>query len=77
MNPLDLTGTTGVVYSYTVNHQRWQADLEVPFAIVLVEFPEHPDLRVAGRYAGEGEPIVGQQVVAGADEGVPSFHAAR
>ena len=77
MAPLDLTGTTGVVYSYTVNHQRWQPDLDVPFAIVLVEFSEHPGLRVAGRYTGEGEPTVGQPVVAGAHEGVPSFDAAR
>ena len=76
MTPLDLTGSAGTVYSHTVNHQRWLPDLEVPFAIVLVEFPRHPGVRVAGRYVGEGEPRIGQQVIAGADDGVPSFDAA-
>ena len=75
MAPLDLTGTSGEVYSYTVNHQRWQPDLEVPFAIVLVEFPDHPGLRIAGRFTGDGEPSVGMTVVAGVTNEVPSFHA--
>ena len=42
----------GHVYSLTVNHQRWLPDLEVPFAIVLVEFADHPGVRVAGRLRG-------------------------
>ena len=40
------------VYSYTVNYQRWMPDLEVPYAIVLVEFPEHPGFHVVGRLRG-------------------------
>ncbi len=40
------------VYSYTVNYQRWLPDLEVPYAIVLVEFPDHPGVRVMGRLRG-------------------------
>ena len=75
MAPLDLTGAEGVVYSFTVNHQRWQPDLEVPFAIVLVEFPDHPGLRIAGRLTGDVDPAVGMQVTAGIDADVPSFHA--
>ena len=51
MVPLEIT-SRGVVYSFTVNHQRWRPDLEVPFAIVLVEFPDHPGVRVAGRLRG-------------------------
>jgi uncharacterized OB-fold protein len=42
----------GVVYSYTVNEQRWLPDLEVPFALVWVDFPEHPGVRVVGRIRG-------------------------
>jgi uncharacterized OB-fold protein len=42
----------GHVYSFTVNHQRWLPDLEVPFTIVLVEFADHPGVRVAGRLRG-------------------------
>ena len=49
--PAEVAGP-GVVYSYTVNHQRWLPDLEVPYAVVLVEFPAHPGVRVAGRLRG-------------------------
>ena len=35
----------GSIYSLTVNYQRWLPGLEVPNAIVLVEFPEHPGVR--------------------------------
>jgi uncharacterized OB-fold protein len=76
--PLTLTGT-GVVYSFTVNHQRWQPDLDVPFAVVLVEFPEHPGVRIPGRFRGD-EPAVGMVVEIGFEAGpegfaVPSFAA--
>ena len=76
MEPLEITGE-GVVYSFTVNHQRWQPDLEVPFTIVLVEFPDHPGVRVAGRLRG-GEPAIGMRVEVGFEPGpdgfaVPSF----
>ena len=49
--PVEIT-SAGHVYSFTVNHQRWLPDLEVPFAIVLVEFAEHPGVRVPGRLRG-------------------------
>lgn len=76
MEPLAIT-EPGVVYSFTVNHQRWQPDLEVPFTIVLVEFPGHPGVRVAGRLRG-GEPAIGMRVDVGFEPGpdgyaVPSF----
>lgn len=48
---IEVTGQ-GRVYSYTINYQRWLPDLEVPYAIVLVEFPEHPGVRVVGRLRG-------------------------
>jgi len=51
MAPVEVSGP-GRVYSLTVNHQRWLPDLEVPYAIVLVEFDAHPGIRVAGRLRG-------------------------
>jgi uncharacterized OB-fold protein len=48
---IEVTGP-GRVYSFTINHQRWLPDLEVPFAIVLVEFDDHPGVRVPGRLRG-------------------------
>ncbi len=44
--------SVGRIYSLTVNHQRWLPDLEVPYAIVLVEFDDHPGIRVVGRLRG-------------------------
>jgi len=48
---VEVTGP-GRVYSYTVNHQRWLPELEVPYALVLVEFADHPGVRVMGRLRG-------------------------
>lgn len=74
MVPLEIT-SRGVVYSYTVNHQRWRADLDVPFAIVLVEFPDHPGVRVAGRVRGvDPEDVrIGMEVDVGFEAGTDDF----
>ena len=81
MAPVEVTGR-GVVYSFTVNHQRWLPDLEVPYAIVLVEFPDHPGVRVAGRLRGRRpeDIVIGAEVEVGFEPGpggfaVPSFVA--
>lgn len=78
---VEVTGP-GVVYSHTVNHQRWLPDLEVPFAVVLVEFPDHPGVRVVGRLRGCAPDAVeiGMAVHVGFEPGpgdvaVPSFVA--
>jgi uncharacterized OB-fold protein len=81
MSAVEVTGQ-GVVYSFTVNYQRWMAGLEVPYAVVLVEFPDHPGVRVAGRLRGcppEGAAI-GMTVEVGFESGpggfaIPSFIA--
>jgi len=49
--PFEVTGP-GQVYSFTVNHQRWLPEQQVPFAVVLVEFAAHPGVRVPGRLCG-------------------------
>lgn len=79
--PTELTGR-GEVYSFTVNHQRWLPDLEVPYALVLVEFPGHPGVRVLGRLRGcaPEDVTVGMPVQIGFEPGpggfaVPSFLA--
>jgi uncharacterized OB-fold protein len=48
---VEITGP-GTVYTFTVNHQRWLPDLEVPYAMVWVEFADHPGVRVPGRLRG-------------------------
>jgi uncharacterized OB-fold protein len=81
MAPQEIT-SRGRVYSYTVNHQRWLPDLEVPYAIVLVEFDEHPGVRIAGRLRGcpPEEATIDMEVDVGFEEGpggyaIPSFVA--
>lgn len=72
----------GHVYSFTVNYQRWLPDLDVPFAIVIVEFSQHPGVRIAGRLRGCAHEAIaiGMQVDVGFEPGpagfaIPSFVA--
>jgi uncharacterized OB-fold protein len=81
MSPVDIT-SRGRIYTYTVNYQRWMPDLDVPFAIVLVEFPDHPGVRVVGRLRGRTpeEIAIGDEVEIGFESGpggysIPSFVA--
>jgi uncharacterized protein len=81
MVPVEITGR-GRVYSLTVNHQRWLPGLEVPYAIVLVEFADHPGVRVAGRLRGcdPEAAAIGMEVAVGFEPGpggfaIPSFVA--
>ena len=83
MEPAEIT-SRGEVYSCTVNYQRWLPDLEVPYAVVLVEFADHPGVRVAGRLRGcpPQEAAIGMTVDVGFEPGpggfaIPSFVAAR
>jgi uncharacterized protein len=79
--PAEITGK-GHVYSFTVNYQRWLPDLEVPYAIVLVEFRGHPGARVTGRVRGcaPEDVAIGMMVSIGFEPGpgdcaIPSFLA--
>lgn len=81
MTPAEITGR-GRVYSCTVNYQRWLPGLEVPYAIVLVEFDDHPGVRVTGRLRGcpPQEAAIGMAVEVGFEPGpggfaIPSFVA--
>jgi uncharacterized OB-fold protein len=81
VRPVEITGR-GEVYSFTVNHQRWMPDLDVPYALVLVEFEGHPGVRVMGRLRGcpPDAAAVGMVVEVGFEPGpggfaIPSFVA--
>ena len=61
---------------------RWLPDLEVPYAVVLVEFADHPGVRIAGRVRGcaPEDVAIGMAVDVGFESGpggvaVPSFVA--
>ena len=65
-----------------MNHQRWLPDLEVPYVVVLVDFPGHPGVRVPGRLRGcaPEEAAIGMEVEIGFQPGpggfaIPSFVA--
>jgi uncharacterized OB-fold protein len=82
MTSVEIT-SSGRVYSLTVNYQRWLPGLEVPYAIVLVEFDDHPGVRVVGRLRGcsPEEATIGMPVDVGFEPGpggfaIPSFVAA-
>ncbi|MGO8861054.1 MAG: Zn-ribbon domain-containing OB-fold protein [Acidimicrobiales bacterium] len=81
MSPVEITGR-GRIYSYTVNYQRWLPELDVPFAIVLVEFPDYPGVRVVGRLRGcaPEDVAIDDEVEVGFETGpggyaIPSFVA--
>ncbi len=81
LEPTEIT-SPGRVYSFTVNYQRWLPDLEVPYAIVLVEWDDHPGVRVAGRLRGcpPEAAAIGMAVDVGFEPGpggfaIPSFVA--
>ncbi len=37
---------TGVIYSYTVNHQKWLPDLDPPYVIAVVDLDGEPGVRI-------------------------------
>jgi uncharacterized protein len=40
------------VATFTINHQRWEPELEVPYVMALVELDEQPDLRLVTNIVG-------------------------
>ena len=49
--PFAVSGT-GVVDSYTVNHQAWAKDMEVPFVIARVKLDDAPDVYLTTNIVG-------------------------
>jgi uncharacterized protein len=46
VRPEPVTGRATIA-SFTVNHQKWEPDMEVPYVLALVELDEQPDVRLA------------------------------
>lgn len=42
----------GRVVTYTVNHQRWTPDLDVPYVVAIVELIEQAQLRFLSNVIG-------------------------
>ncbi|WP_249674703.1 Zn-ribbon domain-containing OB-fold protein [Pseudomonas abieticivorans] len=42
----------GRVLSYTVNHQPWAPDLEVPYVVAIIELAEQPGLQFVSNVVG-------------------------
>jgi uncharacterized OB-fold protein len=40
------------VASFTINHQRWEPELEVPYVMALVELDDQPDVRLVTNIVG-------------------------
>jgi uncharacterized OB-fold protein len=69
----------GTIYSYTVNHQKWAPDMEVPYGLADVEFASY-GVCIRGRLRDFDLSAleIGQLVAIGVEEGpagcwVPSF----
>jgi uncharacterized protein len=44
----------GEVLTFTVNHQKWYPELEVPYVIAVIELPEQRGLRLTTNIVGCG-----------------------
>ncbi|AWI74241.1 DNA-binding protein [Parazoarcus communis] len=42
----------GKVLSFTINHQAWRPDLDVPYVVAIVELPEQTGLRFVTNIVG-------------------------
>ncbi|WP_174278428.1 Zn-ribbon domain-containing OB-fold protein [Sphingomonas bacterium] len=40
---------SGTIHSFTVNHQRWLPDLNVPYTLVVVDLDGEPGVRLTAR----------------------------
>ncbi len=40
---------TGTIYSFTINHQPWLPDLQVPYALGVIDLDEQPGVRLTAR----------------------------
>lgn len=64
VSPVAASGR-GKVYSYTINRQPWLPDLEVPYALAIVELDDQPGIRLTARLKADyldriaiGSPVV-------------------
>jgi len=69
MAPQPVSGL-GTVSRFTVNHQQWRPDLEVPYVVASVELDEQPGLFVTTNIVGcePGEVRSGMRVAVGFEQ---------
>lgn len=48
VEPVEASGR-GTIYSFTINHQKWTPDLEVPYLIAVVELEDQPGVRITAQ----------------------------
>ncbi|MDO7842319.1 Zn-ribbon domain-containing OB-fold protein [Sphingomonas immobilis] len=71
---------TGVIHSYTVNYQPWLPNLQVPYALAVVDLDGEPGVRLTAQMQGiDPESVaIGQKVrvafVQVEDVWIPEFH---
>lgn len=60
----------GTIYSYTINHQPWLPDMQVPFAIAVVDVDGASGVRVTGQLRTDRLDAIhiGQRVTVDFDE---------
>lgn len=81
VNPRAVAGT-GTVYTFTVNHQPWLPDMEVPFAIAVVDIDGAPGVRVTAPVTTDDPDSIriGQRMMIGfeasGDVWLPIWHPA-
>lgn len=51
VSPRPVSGR-GRVISYTINHQRWTPDLDVPYVVAIIGLEEEDDLRLVSNIVG-------------------------
>lgn len=52
LTPRDVSGL-GVIETFSINHQAWTPELQVPYVIALVSLDESPALRLTTNLVGE------------------------
>ena len=71
---------TGVIHSYTINHQPWLPNLPVPYALAVVDLDGEPGVRLTAQLLDVDldRVAIGQKVrvsfVQAEDVWIPQFH---
>lgn len=48
VQPVQSSGR-GTIYSFTINHQKWSPDMEVPYLVAIVELEDQPGVRITAQ----------------------------
>lgn len=48
VEPVESSGR-GTIYSFTINHQKWSPDMEVPYLVAIIELEDQPRVRITAQ----------------------------